>query len=268
MSRNRVDAGLEKGRAPSARKRSARRSVQQPAITGAERGPDSNGLAERVATMPTSPLLEDIPTALIESLRYLISRFQLGDHSEFPARLGVTSALHGEGVTTISRSLAAIVANDLGVETCWIDLSWRVARGGGDVPGPPGLADVLAGRLELHKVLRSTGDSRLTLLHSGTVGPGQREAFSRSPLLGDVIDQLAMQFPTVILDTPPVLAGSAGIGQLRHAESYMLVVRHGVTSVQQVRAATDQLRAIPSLGVILNQYSSNIPKRLTHFFVP
>jgi len=221
---------------------------------------------DRVGGVAASPLLEEIPTALVESMRYLIGRFQLGDHSEFPARLAVTSALHAEGVTTVSRTLAAIVANDLNIETCWMDLSWRTPRGGGEASGPAGISDILSDRVPLDDALRRIADSRLTILPGGTLLPGQREAFSRSPRLADVIEELAVRFAAIIFDIPPILAGSTGIGQIRHADSYLLVVRHGVTSVQQVRAATDQLQAIPSLGVVLNQFKTKIPKRLTHFF--
>ena len=268
MTRSRVRRPDDNGKSLTSTEEAdeAPKSVQ-PVVAAPERNDRDDSSLDRVGRVAASPLLEEIPIALVESMRYLIGRFQLGDHSEFPARLGVTSALHGEGVTTVSRTLAAIVANDLDVDTCWIDLSWRTPRGSGETHGPTGLADVLADRVALDEALRTSADSRLAILHGGNLLPGQREVFSRSPRLADVIEELALRFTTIIFDIPPILAGSAGIGQLRHADSYLLVVRHGVTSVQQVRAATDQLQAIPSLGVVLNQFKSSIPKRLTHFFV-
>jgi Mrp family chromosome partitioning ATPase len=217
--------------------------------------------------LQNSSLLDDIPTPLVESLRYLIGRFQLGDQSDFPSRLAVTSALHGEGVTTISHALAAIVAHDLDVRVCWVDLSWPIPRRNAEPQVAPGIAELFMGKLELSEALQTTEDPRLTVLHAGNVPPAQRETFARSPLLATMLDQVARQFPCVILDAPPVLAGSAGLGQLRHANSYLLVVRHGVTPAPQVRAACDELKSIPSLGVVLNQFKSSIPKRLIHFFV-
>src|SRR5215813_8288220 len=58
------------------------------------------------------------PSGVTRSLRYLLS----GGH--IPGRLSITSALHGEGVTAISRTLAALIANDWQARTCWVDLNW------------------------------------------------------------------------------------------------------------------------------------------------
>ena len=233
-----------------------------PGLAGATRTP-----ATHFKPVRPSPLLNDIPLALVESLRYLISKFQLGDHNEFPSRLAVTSALHGEGVTTISRTLAAILASDLDLNVCWVDLSWRPTKGATQGTTPVGIADVLAGNTSLEKALLPTADPRLTLLHGGAVPPHQRETFSRSSSLGDLISQLAARFSIIVLDTAPVLTGSAGLSQLRYADQYLLVVRHGVTSAQQIRLATDHIQAIPCLGVVLNRFHSSIPRLLTHFFV-
>ena len=215
-----------------------------------------------------TPLLDDVPVALAESMRYLVARFQLRDATEFPARLGVTSALHGEGVTTISRTLAAIVAHDLDRRVCWVDLTWpRSSKWVQESRDQPGLVDVLTGASTIDDALHVTEDPRLTILSSGLVPAGQRETFARSAALGEVLEDLSDRFDCLIMDSPPVLAGSASLAQLRHASAYILVVRHGVTSTQQIRAATDELTSIPSMGVVLNGYKSKIPKRLSHFFV-
>jgi Mrp family chromosome partitioning ATPase len=214
-------------------------------------------------------VLEDLPVPLVESLHYLIGRFQVGEQSEFPRRLAVSSALHGEGVTTISRILAAVVANDLDRRVCWVDLSWRVApASASQAEHDLGLADVVAGRAGLAEALTDTADERLSLLHSGRVAVGQPDTYARSPYVGPVLDELADRFDSLVLDVPPILASSAGLAQMRFADSYVMVVRHGVTSTQQLTAAANELKALPSLGVIVNQYKSRIPKRLVHFFVP
>ena len=52
----------------------------------------------------------------------------------------------------------------------------------------------------------------------------------------------------------------ASVSQL--ADAYVLVVRQGATSESQVEAALDELQGGETLGVILNRFDSNIPKRL------
>jgi Mrp family chromosome partitioning ATPase len=215
-------------------------------------------------------LLEQFPGALVESLRYLVGRFQLGENVELRSRLAVVSALHGEGVTTISRTLAAVIANDLDVRVCWVDLSWAVQRSqqAPELQGHDGIYEILTGRMELEEALQHTDDRRLVILRAGRIPDPQRPELARSPLLAVLLDDLEKQFDCVVFDMPPILAGSAGLNLVRHTDSYLLVVRHGVTTTQQVRAAADELRSVPSIGVVLNRYNSRVPNWLAHFFAP
>ncbi|MGZ4725248.1 MAG: CpsD/CapB family tyrosine-protein kinase [Ilumatobacteraceae bacterium] len=212
-------------------------------------------------------MLDQFPAPLVESLRYLVGRFQLGEDVELRTRLAVVSALHGEGVTTISRTLAAVIANDLDLRVCWVDLSWPSPHSpqAAQPQSPDGIYEVLTGGIELAAALQWTDDPRLAILRAGRIPDAQRQGLARSPHLGPLLDDLEKQFDCVILDMPPILAGSAGIGLVRHAGSYLLIVRYGVTTTQQVRAAVDELRAVPSVGIVLNRFKSRIPKWFVHF---
>jgi Mrp family chromosome partitioning ATPase len=48
----------------------------------------------------------------------------------------------------------------------------------------------------------------------------------------------------------------------RLADATVLVVRHGVTTEAQVRAALDRLASVHVAGVVLNQATSKIPRPL------
>jgi Mrp family chromosome partitioning ATPase len=212
-----------------------------------------------------SRLLDHLPASLVESLRYLVGRFQLGDTVQFSRRLAVVSALHGEGVTTIARTLAAILAIDLDARVCCVDLSWPgQTKSRTPEVADPGIYEVVTGKVELSAVLQATHDPRLTFLRVGQVPDSQRQALARSPILGNLFDELDMKFDHMVFDMPPILAGSAGLGLVRYVNSYLLVVRHGVTTTHQVRSAVDELRSIPSVGVVFNRYESRIPKWLAH----
>ena len=52
------------------------------------------------------------PARVAASLRYFLARVQLHDAQGLPSRLALTSALVGEGVTYVTRSLAAVIAYD------------------------------------------------------------------------------------------------------------------------------------------------------------
>jgi Mrp family chromosome partitioning ATPase len=221
--------------------------------------------------------MELLPPSLAESLHYLIARYQLGEEDALPTPLGVVSALHQEGVTTISRALAAVVANDLDATVCWVGLSPTTAlsrrrKGNRGTPtgdgARPGIFDVLTAQATLSEVLEDTDDDRLKLLHLGAIPETHRQTVARSSQLGSLIDELARQFDYVILEVPPVLAGSEALAILRHAAAHLMVVRHGVTTVQQVQSAVNEIRDVPSLGVVINQFRSRIPKRVSRFFAP
>ena len=86
--------------------------------------------------------------------------------------------------------------------------------------------------------------------------------FARSERLAQVLTVLERHTDHLILDLPPVLVSSAAIPLARQAGSVALVVRQGVTTDAQVRAALDHLSPIPSAGIVLNRASSRIPRPL------
>ena len=212
---------------------------------------------------------EQLPPGLREPLRYMLGRLQVDPEAKVPGCLAVTSALHGEGVTTISRTLASLMANDLNTRVCWVDLSWSRSTRAQELSGPAGqsgLVDVLAGTAQLGNAVQATRDSRLSILPAGNLTGPNATRFARSPHLQPVMEQLAQHFDHIIIDMPPILAGSEGLGLMRLVDAYLLVVRYGVTTNQQIKTATDGLSTVPSLGVVVNRFKSRIPRRLSHFF--
>ena len=82
---------------------------------------------------------------------------------------------------------------------------------------------------------------------------------ARSEQLDQLVDDLRQQFRHVVLDLPPVLVGSEGVTAMRLADAHVLVVRHGVTSIKQLRAAHELIGHTESLGVVLNQVRTYTP---------
>lgn len=91
-------------------------------------------------------------------------------------------------------------------------------------------------------------------------------AVSSQPALDDLFKDLSTEFRHIVLDTPPILSKGDSIGFLRHADAYILVARHGSTAIKQIEAASNDLRTIPSMGAILNDYRTRSPKFVRRFF--
>jgi Mrp family chromosome partitioning ATPase len=209
------------------------------------------------------------PPDLANSLRFLLSRLQQSAEVGDRQTIAITAALAGEGVTTVSRSLAAIMAHDLERSVCLLETNWWLTPDDGKVPKRrTGIADVLKGSCSIDDALVHTSDQRLAVLTSGQLPVGARPAVVASSAFTDVLQLLTKVFDTVVIDVPPVLKASEATTIARHADGTALVVRQGVTTEQQVTTAIDQLGGSELLGVIVNRSSTRVPRLLQRFALP
>jgi Mrp family chromosome partitioning ATPase len=266
-------------------------------------------------------LVHMTPPRVAGAMRYFLARVQLHDAQGLPERLALTSALIGEGVTYVTRSLAAAIAYDTDASVVIVDLTFR--RPGGpnrpakgtsrrrtlkpagepvladaqakegaeeapaeeapaegapaegapaeeiddgdtkpDAPSRPTLADAIESDARLDDIIIPTTNPRLSMIQAGGVPVARRPALAQGRPLASLLDQLDERFDHVLLDLPPVLASSDAMNLAQLADAYVLVVRQGSTSEGQVEAAVDELQGGETLGVILNRFDSDIPRRL------
>lgn len=200
------------------------------------------------------------PSAVTSAMRYALGRMQTSEKGDVPSRISVTSAISGEGVTFVASSLAVLLANDLQRSVCLVDLNWWSP--GADSLPEPGVAQVLESTHTVDEVLVATKSPRLYLLPAGPTTPARRPVLAKSPELEELLEHLQTRFDHVVLDLPPVLTTGETLTLASLAEAFVLVVRHGVTAEQQVKAALEELHHLVSLGVVLNRSSSRVPTRL------
>src|SRR5262249_21362352 len=130
------------------------------------------------------------PPAVIESLRYMVGRLRLVEGEDLPERLGVTSAISGEGVTFVSRTLGLVLANDAAKRVCLVDLNWWSPS---DWPGEVdqlGVADVLRDGCALEQAIVETASSNLFVLPAGMAAPAERPSLARSSDLEKMLVEL------------------------------------------------------------------------------
>ncbi|MET0326662.1 MAG: CpsD/CapB family tyrosine-protein kinase, partial [Ilumatobacteraceae bacterium] len=178
------------------------------------------------------------PSRVASALRYFLARVELHSTDGLPSRLALTSALAGEGVTFVARSLASVIAYDTESSVVVVDVNWRrpTPPKEGEVR-PLGLADAVDGAVPLSDIIRRTANPRLSLIDAGEVAVARRPALAGSNALATVLEDLEGQFDHLLLDLPPVLATSEAMNLSQFADSYALVVRQGATSENQVEAA-------------------------------
>ena len=210
-----------------------------------------------------SNLIHMTPSRVASSLRYFLARVQLHGTQGLPARLALTSALAGEGVTYVARSLAAVVAYDTQASIALVDLNWRrPPRADEDGEQPLGLADAVEDGVPVDQVIVDTSNPKLSLVPAGVIPVARRPALAGTTALATVLDELESRFDHLLLDLPPVLASSEAMNLAQLADAYVLVVQQGATADAQVEAALEEMRGAEALGVILNRYHSDIPRRL------
>ena len=188
----------------------------------------------------------------------LLSGETLG--SDRPYVLGVTSALLGEGKTTVALHLAMTIARDTFKRVCLIDLS----LGKGDLAarlGVPqrgeGVIPVLEDNSHVVPTLQLAGMDNLVIIPAGKV-PSNAPRLVRSPRIAQLIVSARTAFDVVIVDMPAVASDNA-LPLSRHVDGLLVVARAGVTPRDVVNQALDALGREKVIGVTLNRIQTAGP---------
>jgi capsular exopolysaccharide synthesis family protein len=210
----------------------------------------------------SAPLIvgEAASSARAEAVRKLRTNLRFVDVHE-PARvIAVTSALQGEGKTTLSCNVAIALA-EAGWRVLLIDADLRrpkVAEYLG-LDGGVGLTDVLVGDVQVGDVVQRWGEKSLLVLPSGSTPPNPSELLG-SKAMADLLLALRESADIVIVDTAPLLAVTDGVVVAVQADGALLVTQQGRTSSSQVAAAARSLHSVSVrlLGCVLNM--AKMPK--------
>lgn len=201
-----------------------------------------------------------VPSEVAEQIRLLMGRIRSDGGMDLPEYIGVISALGGEGVTTVARSLGLVLSNDTGRTVCVVDLNFpSPGWWPSDTDTRAGLAEVIAAGAPLDAVLVATGSPGLSILPAGITAASERPLLANSQALDDTLEALRTRFDYVVLDLPAVAVTSDALTLAERSDGLLLVIDHGVTTESDVRAALDQLDGAPILGAVINQFSSRIP---------
>ncbi len=204
--------------------------------------------------------LQLMPPKVVESMRAMIARVRVGDGSDLPKRIGVTSSIRGEGVTFIARTLALLLTHDSRKSVCLVDLNWwsPPTNPGGEY-GVAGLAEVINDGVELSSVLVESGNPGLTLLSAGVASVSDRPLLSNSAELDRILTDLEEEFDHLVLDLPAMSASADSLTLAHKANAVLFVIRHGVTPDADAKDAVEQLQGVPILGALLNRSTSKVP---------
>jgi polysaccharide biosynthesis transport protein len=166
----------------------------------------------------------------------------------------ITSAIGGEGKTTLAAQLAARCGN-AGVSTLLIDSDFRRSALCTllDVTEGPGLSDLLKDETTIEQVVMPVQGGVFFLLSAGTFLEDTSRVL-QGPKFGQLINQLRQRYDLIIIDSPPVLPVPDALIMGRWADGAVLAARYDISRFPQVERARRQLdnAGIPILGTVIN----------------
>ncbi len=206
-----------------------------------------------------SPIVvSDSSSLLTEDYRSIRARLAFAGVDKPVRRILVTSAIPGEGKSTVALNLAMVLAQS-GSRVCLVEGDVRRPKVSSylGVEGAVGLTDVLVGKYDLSTALLDWGNG-LTVLPAGTNPPDPGELFA-SARMTDLMNRLAAHYDYLICDTPPLLAVADAAIAARSFDGAILVTRHGHAQRSQVAKAIEALKTSETrlIGTVLNA----VPRR-------
>jgi polysaccharide biosynthesis transport protein len=189
-----------------------------------------------------------------ESYKAIVTSILLS-HRTHPAVILVTSALPGEGKTTVSTNLAIVLARlrrrVLLVDT---DLRRPSVHRAMRLSAKTGLGALLRKSAPFDELVVGCADvPNLYVLPAGPVNLQEDTELLVSGFK-DLVERWREQFDHIIIDTPPVLAMTDAVRMSVEADSVILVIRAGLVGKDEFLRAQDVLLKVNArlTGFVLN----------------
>lgn len=178
---------------------------------------------------------EDADDQAIEAMRFLRASFESGElQVKKHSIVGITGPSPNVGKTFLSANMACLLS-ELGQRVLLIDADLR--RGQINeyfaLENECGLADFLSDTVTVDAILKYSGMSNLDVVTRGG-NPENPSVLMSSKQLKILLDAVKQKYDIVLIDTPPALAVTDATVISRHCDKLMLVIRAGLTTMDEV----------------------------------
>jgi Mrp family chromosome partitioning ATPase len=199
---------------------------------------------------------------LLEHFRRIYLAAQPRDQLNVSPSIGITSALRGEGRTTVATGIAAVMALDLDspVVLIEVDLAHPGVHRLLNIAPEPGISEYLRGECDISTAVRQISDLLFVLPAGDAHGDSAR--LIRQLATADLRQRLDSSGAVLVFDLPPILDSSFGVLASSMAESLIFVVRTGQTTSDQVKGALNRLDETMVQGLVLNGTEPVLPRWL------
>lgn len=199
--------------------------------------------------------IEEPQTIFAEGIRTLRTSLLLADISRKRRRILVTSAVPGEGKTSVALNLAMALGQ---VErVLLIDADLRKPTVGARLMLPPdarGIVDLITGAGDLAACVHRHKAGNIDVLPCGKPPPNPLELVG-SERFAQLLHSLSTNYDRVVIDSPPCQPVSDSLLLGRAVDAVIFLVKADSTPRMQVTTAIKSLRqaGAPLIGAVLNQ---------------
>ncbi|MCC6869676.1 MAG: polysaccharide biosynthesis tyrosine autokinase [Burkholderiales bacterium] len=197
----------------------------------------------------------DARSTFAEAYRSMRTALQFSTREGAPHQLVVTSTGTGEGKSTTALALAINFAQ-IGRTTLLIDADLRnpSLHSMLGVDNSRGLSNYLSSDLPALGVVRVTSIPNLYVIPAGPVPPNPVELLSGPKMIG-LLAELERRFPSIVLDSPPVLGLADALVLGNQVGAMVFVVAAGSTRKAHLRAALKRLRqaSVAPVGAVMTK---------------
>jgi capsular exopolysaccharide synthesis family protein len=211
-------------------------------------------LPVRVRSRPTAANQSAAGNTLLESIDG-IRTVLLRDASVQETRvIMVTSAVSGEGKTTLASHLAGSLARS-GRRTLLIDCDLRhpAVHQLFELPLSPGFSEAVLGEMHAVEVIRPTTIKGLSVITAGQWDREVMQIMTREEVVG-IFEKLKAEYEFIVMDSHPILAATDGLVIGQYADAVLLSLLRDVSQTPRVYAACQRLATlgIRVLGAVVN----------------
>lgn len=227
----------------------------------------AGGLSRREALM--AHVVEEPFSRFAEAIRAVKVAVDVNGVIKANNVIGVTSAMPGEGKSTIASNFAQLIAH-AGGRVLLIDGDLRnPSSTRALLPDPhPGLVEVVAGRASLADAMVRDMSTGLVFLPAGATSKLMHTSeILASVAMKQLIDEARETFDYVVIDLPPLAPVVDVRVTAAIVDSYVFVVEWGKTRIDVVEHALAGARQIYDrlLGVVLNKADTQMIGRYEHY---
>lgn len=193
-----------------------------------------------------------------EAYRVLRTNLQFSSPDTPIRSLVITSATPGEGKTTTIANLAVAIAQS-GKKVLLVDGDMRkptIHKVFG-LSNANGLSNLIISGDSANGFIQSCWVNDLFILSSGPVPPNPAELLGSKRTI-ELFAEFEQKYDMVIVDSPPVGAGSVASILSTLTSATLLVVSYGQVAREQAKSAVDQLRNVKAniVGVVINRVNT------------